>query len=178
MWFLLGVHVQYRSDKGELLDAARRGRVAKAEEILQRPQDPDFLAEEALLDDDEPMGFSQYLTPLVAASYHGHSEVARLLLEARARLYDDRSLRRGYSALQAAAMNDQAETLSLLLEEACDSPLYINLLDDSLSSATHNGSAAIVEMLLEARASADPPDPFSSSHLCRAAWAPWGPNEP
>ena len=79
-----------------LRDAAGRGVSAAVETLLQRPQDPDL---------GNP-------APLFEASRHGQTEVARLLLEAKADM--DKATQDGVTPLYIAAQKGQLEVVRLL----------------------------------------------------------------
>ncbi|CAE7828581.1 ANK1 [Symbiodinium sp. CCMP2592] len=118
-----------------LRDAARRGLTSEVENLLQGPQNPN-------------QG-----SPLFVASEHGHLEVTRLLLEARADM--DKAMQSGETPLYIATQNEQLEVVRLLLEanantdkaeETGETPLYV---------AALSGQVETVRLLLEAHADKD-----------------------
>ena len=96
----------------ELAQAARTGRQADVERMLQRPQDPNRLG---VIDAVE------LEAPLVLATLEGHREVVSLLLEAEANpnFYEDVDGLRGPS-LNVACSGRSADIIHLLLEGGAD----------------------------------------------------------
>eukprot|EP00439_Symbiodinium_sp_Y106_P020683 s591_g2.t1 len=156
-----------------LLDAARLGLTRGAENILQRPQDPDL----AVLGHPTPLFFAARhghvgvtrvlleanadkdkatqagATPLLIAAEQGHLQIARLLLEAHAD--KDKAMPGGATPLFIAAQNGQLEVVRLLLEANADKD---KAMDDGVSPlfiAAQNGQLEVARLLLEAHADKD-----------------------
>ncbi|OLQ14727.1 Enolase 2 [Symbiodinium microadriaticum] len=120
-----------------LRDAARRGLTSKVETILHRPQDPDL---------GDP-------APLFEASEHGQSEVARLLLEAKAD--KDKAIENGATPLYTAAARGHLKVARLLLEANADKDKATHEGTTPLFIAAQNGELAVARFLLEAKADKD-----------------------
>ena len=89
--------------------------------------------------------------PLYVACRHGHTEIARRLLEANANVHVER--REGSSALHVAAANGYAECVALLLEANAQvahwNYLGVGPLFAACTEGAHHG---VVKLLLEAKA--------------------------
>ena len=123
----------------ELQSAARRNRIPKVEDLLQRPQDP-----------DQTDGLR---TPLVNAAFHGNTEVLRLLLEASA---DSNKARYdGSTPLVVACSIGSSEGVRLLLESGADKDKAGPSDGTPLLLACQNGFLQVVNLLLQAGADKD-----------------------
>ena len=125
-----------RNQAIELIAAARRNNVPKVEDLLQRPQDPDQT--------------DGHRIPLVNASYHGHVEVVRLLLEAGA---DTNKARHdGSTPLIVACSNGFSDVVCLLLEGGADKDKPGPSGGTPLLLACQNGHLQVARLLLKAGA--------------------------
>ena len=121
----------------ELQGAASENDIDTMEQLLQRPQDPD-------------LGSGGSPPALHFASLFGHSEAARLLLEANART--DKSDNEGRTPMYISSGRGHLEVVRLLVEAKADkeksdrngvTPIYV---------ASAGGQLEVVKLLLEANA--------------------------
>lgn len=123
----------------ELQSAARRNRIPKVEDLLQRPQDPDQT--------------DGHRTPLVNAAFHGNTEVLRLLLEAEADA--NKARYDGSTPLMVACSIGSSEGVRLLLESKADKDKAGPSDGTPLMLACQNGFLQVVNLLLQAGADKD-----------------------
>ena len=90
-------------------------------------------------------------TALMRASENGHSQVAQLLVEARASI--DRSFHG--TALHMASENGHVQVVQLLVQARAGIDEYQSSRVAALTKASVNGRVQIVQLLLEARANID-----------------------
>ena len=176
-------------DVDTFISAAADGEVARLEEMLQLPIDPNLEASfgerplmraaweghgavvelllEAEADVDFPVGIGpRGWTALMSASNNGHAGVVRLLLEARASIDMVGS---DCTALSAACEHGLVEVVRLLLEARADTDVATAQGCSALSLASGQGHAEVVSMLLQERANTDIADFSGMTALIRAA---------
>eukprot|EP00439_Symbiodinium_sp_Y106_P061833 s1775_g9.t1 len=129
---------------GDLVTAARHGSLAEVESMLQLPQDPNLFD-------------SNGCRPIGLASYYGHVETVRLLLQAGAK--SDLAFRGGVhdgkTVLNCASCNGVVEVVRLLLESGTDKYMPDNCGNSALMKASCNCHVEVVRLLLEAGANTD-----------------------
>ena len=124
-----------------LRDAARDNDIQAMEQLLQRPQDPDL----------EVGGLAPALH---VACGRGHTEAARLLLEANADK-DRAFVNNGSTPLHYACKGGHVEVVGLLLEASADKDKAHQNGATPLIIASHQGHLDVVRLLLEANADND-----------------------
>ena len=124
-----------------LLYAAQQNDIQAMEQLLQRPQDPD-------------LEIGGQPPALHIACRRGHTEAARLLLEANADK-DSACVNNGSTPLRAACVGGCVEVVTLLLEANADKNKAENDGSTPLSRASKAGHIEVVRLLLEARADKD-----------------------
>ncbi|CAE7232829.1 mask [Symbiodinium natans] len=140
----------------QLVDAATHDRVSQVEEILQRPQDPNLLA------DAHVEGWrTSAQAPLHAAAMYGRVEVARLLLEARADV-DQPDEGNQTPLLLACSRSGEVPVVRLLLQARADT-------SSALLVATREGSTEAVCSILQAGADVNQVDALGVSPLWAAS---------
>ena len=153
----------------QLVRFAGAGDVAKIEQLLQRPQDPNLEAAqgtplllaclngrvdavrlllEACADKDKADCTSA--TPMALASWRGHAEIVRILLEARAD--KDKADERGLAPIHVAAGTGRVAVVGFLLEAKADKDRATIALTTPMILAAAMGHVDVVRFLLEARA--------------------------
>ncbi|CAE7253428.1 mask, partial [Symbiodinium pilosum] len=138
-----------REEVDQLIVACQNGNASEVEEILKRPQWPDYISG------------SHRDTPMTAASGRGFPEIVSLLLEAAADINKNCAIYRKDTPLGAATSNGQLEVVQLLLEKGANRHKRSGALDETpLELACQRGETEIVRLLLE--------DVSSPDHLAKA----------
>ncbi|MFI5342971.1 MAG: ankyrin repeat domain-containing protein [Chlamydiales bacterium] len=112
-------------------------------------------------------------TALIFACLNGHFEIAQMLIEAGASIYEKN--RRGQTPLHLAACCGKENIVRLLIDASQLNLNYFNAQDNdseatALYFASNKGYSAIAQMLIEAGASIDNADKGGLKPLHRAAW--------
>ena len=128
-------------DGQRLLSASQAGDAGKVKELLA----------------DVP--FTEYVrgdgqTPLLLAARNGHTEVAQLLIAAKADV-NYQSKRTGWTPLILASENGHEAIVTALLEAGVDIELQTNLGETALTAAARRGQTEIVKYLIFAGANTD-----------------------
>lgn len=126
----------------ELLLACQQNRVGEVEELLQKPLNPNRIVSHT----------DRTLLIHVAAD-NGHSEIVRLLLEARADKNATTST--GATAMFVAAQNGHWQVVRLLLAAGADTNATIKDGTTALLKASERGHFDLVDLLLGAGATED-----------------------
>ncbi|MCW5212520.1 ankyrin repeat domain-containing protein [Desulfobulbus sp. TB] len=96
--------------------------------------------EDEKLRDDPELGIS----PVIGASFNGHTELIKLLIQKGASISDNN----GSLALQGAIVGNHTNTLKMLLDKGV-TPKSVNLPASLLATAAANGYLGIVKILLD-----------------------------
>jgi ankyrin repeat protein len=149
-----------------LLDAANQGDVATVRQLLADGLDPNT---------PDPRDAPWNVTPLMYAAGHGHVEVVRELLKAKARLdLADKSFPGeggGKTALHYAARNDHVDVAKLLIAAKADVNKVSRFHGTALCLAVEKQHASMASLLLEHGANPNAAGQYSGLNpLHLAAW--------
>lgn len=137
----------------ELLLACEANRLPKVEELLQSPLDPNATSAGRI--------------PVHAAAEKGHSDVVRLLLEAKAE--PNASSPHGTNALHLATQNGHSEVVRWLLQAGADPNAAMDLDVTAVHMAALKGYPEVMSLLLGAGAEANVTMANGSAPLLLAA---------
>ena len=122
----------------------------------------------ALLEYSSYMAILFDTEPLIGASYHGHTETVKALLDAGADV-NMGSPGVGWTALSMAADNGQTEVIKILLDAGVNVNAAIGNGNTALMRAAMHGQTEVVEILLEAGAEVNNKSVSGSTALMFAA---------
>lgn len=130
-----------------LFRAAYLNDFAKVQELLELAKRIGIL--EALVDKTDNEGD----TPLAGASYRGHTQIVRLLLDNKSTI--DKVARMDWTPLMNATLNRKSETVSLLVYCKADVNFANRYGSSALHIASEQGNLEIVKILVSAGAKID-----------------------
>ena len=135
-----------RELEAALVNRARDGDVDRVRDLLGRGVDPNATFAAQSEADASPV--TGKITALLFASWAGHTEIAKVLLEAGAE--PDRGSLNGKTPLAAAAGKGHSGIIELLLEAGADPNASTGSAGPPLGFAVHGGDKESIKLLIEA----------------------------
>ncbi|MBN1797740.1 MAG: ankyrin repeat domain-containing protein [Spirochaetales bacterium] len=140
----------------ELFQAVKNNNVRLVKKLINKLDDINILVDFTILDLYEGMGHSTKGTLLMWASYNGHVDIAKLVIEKGA--YTDAADENGWTALMYACRMGHSKIVQLLITYGASVNVRDNYQSTALIFAAMKGDLKSVEVLIENSAFIDAQD--------------------